>query len=103
MTKPFIGTGMIRAALVSAELPPASVELHDSGLSIDDRENPDIIRLKDDYYLVVEVFHLDMPMEFSVSLNESMHSGGDVQHQSWVIDGMRAESVTPIIEAVKSL
>ncbi len=103
MTKPFIGTGMIRAALGAAELPPASVELRDPGLSADDREKPDIIRLKDNYYLGVEVFDPNTPMKFSVSLNESMHSGGDVQHQSWVIDGMRAESVTPIIEAVKSL
>ncbi|MFA0809516.1 hypothetical protein [Microbulbifer epialgicus] len=103
MTKPFIATGMIQAALIKAGMPPRSIELRDPDLRDDDSENPDIIRLVDDYYLAIEVNHPETPMEFSVTLNESMYSGGDVLSGSWVVDGMLAESLLPVIEAVKSL
>jgi hypothetical protein len=103
MTRPYIVTKQIDAALKKAGRPPVQVELKDPTLTDNNQEEPDIIRLSSDYYLTVEVFHPDKPMEFTVSLNESMHSGGDVLIESWDVDGIRLDSISQIINAISDI
>jgi hypothetical protein len=100
MTKPFIVTGQIEAALKTAGK-TSIVELREPGLSNHGEENPDIIRLGCDYYLAIEPDHPDTPMIFSVSLNESMYAGGDVLYKTWVVDGARKESITPVVDEIR--
>jgi hypothetical protein len=103
MPRPYIVTKQLEAALINAGRPPAHVDLRGPTLTNNNQEEPDIIRLSSDYYLTVEVFHPDTPMEFTVSLNESMHSGGDVLIDSWVVDGMRLDSIGQIINTISDL
>ena len=36
-------------------------------------------------------YHPDTSMMFSVALNESMHSSGDLQYQAWLVDEMQEQ------------
>jgi hypothetical protein len=103
MTRPYIVTKQLEAALKSASRPPVDLELRGPAVNANNQEEPDIIRLSSDHYLTVEEFQPDKPMEFTVSLNEAMHSGGDVLIDSWVVDGMRLDGISQIINAISGL
>jgi hypothetical protein len=103
MTRPYIVTKQIESALINAGRPPVDLELRSPAVNDNNQEEPDIIRLSSDHYLTVEVFHPDKPMEFTVSLNEAMHSGGDVLIDSWIVDGMHLDGISQIINAISDI
>jgi hypothetical protein len=81
--------------------------LHAAGVAVSDivrRTHPqesDLVRLEDEYYVALDYEYFERGGIVHVSFNHSMHSGGDIEIESWMIPDVSQELVVTEIAAYR--
>ncbi len=91
------GTLLLKKALVKKGM-DLTLELRDPKDKIDDAT--DIIKLPDDLYLLVGIYHPETPQKYSVFLNESMPFGGNPTLNTWDMRTDCKDSINAIVDSV---
>lgn len=64
-------------------------------------QDSDLIHLDADYYVAVEYDDFERVGIVHVSLDQSMHSGGDIEVETWMIPNTSADQLAAEIAAYK--
>lgn len=81
--------------------------LRAAGVAVSDivrRTHPqesDLLRLDDGYYVALDYEYFERAGLVQVSLNEFMHSGGDIEIESWMIPDVSQQLVVAEIAAYR--
>lgn len=88
------------ADMIASALCAAGAAVHD----IVRRTHPwesDLVRLEDDYYVALDYKYFERGGIVQVSFNQSMHSGGDIEVETWIIPDGSPELVVAEIAAYR--